>query len=353
MDVLFVTRKWPPATGGMETYSVRLTEALAALCRVEVIALPGRANGMPPSAMALLGFPFTVLAAFLRRSRAPKVLHLADMAIWPLALPAMILLPGIRVILSAHGTDVAYHRRGGVKGRLYSVYLRLGARLLRKATVIANSRATRDVLAETGWRDVAVVPLAVDPVEIEGDIVARHDTILFAGRLVERKGCGWFIREVLPLLPDHLRLEVAGTVWDANEGAALEHDRVTFLGPLGREDLARRYAEALCVIIPNIETASGEYEGFGLVAPEAAAAGGVVIAADHAGLRDAVIDGETGFLLPTGDAQAWARKIGAIARQTEQERRKFTDESRSVAAREFAWEKVARRSARSYASGSR
>ena len=83
--ILFVTRKWAPATGGMETYCLRLTETLAEHEPVEVIALKGRANGMPPGVLALLAFPFTVIARCLARREAPRVLHLGDMAVWPLA----------------------------------------------------------------------------------------------------------------------------------------------------------------------------------------------------------------------------------------------------------------------------
>ena len=46
--VMFITRKWPPAVGGMETWSVRLAEELARIGPVEVVALPGRADRRPP-----------------------------------------------------------------------------------------------------------------------------------------------------------------------------------------------------------------------------------------------------------------------------------------------------------------
>ena len=83
--IMFVTRKWAPAVGGMETYSMRLAEAMQAIEPVEVVALPGKPDGMPPGALALLAFPFRFMAALLRRRRMPEVLHLGDMAIWPLA----------------------------------------------------------------------------------------------------------------------------------------------------------------------------------------------------------------------------------------------------------------------------
>jgi phosphatidyl-myo-inositol dimannoside synthase len=348
-SIVFVTRKWPPATGGMETYSVRLAEALAAEEPVEVIALPGRADGMPPGFAQLMAFPLTVLKrAFARRS-APRVLHLGDMALWPLAALSLA-WRGTTVALSAHGTDVAYHRRGGIRGTLYGAYLKIGARLLRKAQVIANSQATARVAAETGWHGAAVVPLATD--FAAGNPTGLHDgTVLFAGRLVERKGCGWFVREVLPLLPDGLRLRVAGPGWEARESVVLDHPRVEFLGSLSPERLAQAYASALCVVVPNIVIPNGEFEGFGLVAVEAAAAGGVVLAADHGGLRDAVIDGTTGFLLPCGDAQAWAHAVIRTAGWRQAERRDFVGRSLTYCREHFRWQRVARETLQAYSLG--
>jgi glycosyltransferase involved in cell wall biosynthesis len=165
--------------------------------------------------------------------------------------------------------------------------------------------------------------------------------LLFAGRLVERKGCAWFVRNVLPLLPDTIGLRVAGTVWDEAEGAALDHPRVSYLGPLNARDLVDEYREALCVVVPNIEPPSGEFEGFGLVAPEAAAAGGIVVAAATGGLLGAVIDGDTGFLVPSGGAEAWRAKIMEIAGWSDEQRADFTSAAMKKALKHYCWSRVA------------
>nr|WP_298898223.1 glycosyltransferase [uncultured Altererythrobacter sp.] len=165
--------------------------------------------------------------------------------------------------------------------------------------------------------------------------------ILFAGRLVARKGCGWFVREVLPLLPEEIGLDIAGTAWDEREREILAHPRVTLLGNLTQAQLAEAYAAALCVIIPNIDVPSGEFEGFGLVAPEAAAAGGVVLAADRDGLRDAVIDQETGFLLESGNSQEWSKRIVEIANWETAARRQFVARAQRTAIERYSWQRVA------------
>lgn len=346
--LLFITRKWGPAIGGMETYCERLTEELAKLQPVDVVALKGQADGSPPSALSLLLFPFTVLRALFRSAVRPSTVHLGDMAIWPLGLLALAFFPKAKMVLSAHGTDVAYGARGGLKGSLYSLYLRLGSRLLRKASVIANSRATKTRLHEIGWNCSAVVPLATDlRAEPQADYNAKE--LLFAGRLVTRKGLGWFVREVLPLLPQDIRVSVIGTRWDASEESALDHPQVDFLGGMPQAELAIRFAEAGCVIVPNIEPANGEYEGFGLIAPEAASAGGVVLASASGGLTDAVRDGETGFLIGAGYADAWAAKVAEVLEWDPATRGGFIANAQNVAHSHYAWERVAQETAQVYA----
>lgn len=339
--IMFVTRKWAPAVGGMEVYSMRLTDTLAQIEPIEVVALPGKTNGMPPSAKALLAFPFRVLLALMRRQRMPAVLHLGDMALWPLGLLPALFLARTQIVLSAHGTDVAYHRRGGVKGRLYGLYLKLGSRLLGRASVIANSHATVKVAAETGWHGGHIVPLATD---LHADAIGAHHNgrLLFVGRLVERKGCGWFIRHVLPLLPETIELDVAGTGWDPEEAAALATPRVRHLGSLHGQELVDAYGSAMAVIVPNIEPTSGEYEGFGLVAPEAAACGGLVLASRSGGLTDAVIEGKTGILIASADPQAWADEIVEIAGWTAARHGSFRQEASHMARSHFVWGRVAR-----------
>jgi glycosyltransferase involved in cell wall biosynthesis len=324
----------------METYSVELAKEMRTRLPFEVLALPGRADGGPPGAAALVGFILRTLLSYALRPRTPDVLHIGDMASWPLALLAGARRKQPLVVISVHGTDVGFHRRDTLKGRLYRRYLRMGARLLRRARLIANSAATAAVAAETGWRTERIVPLATTVRESAAP--DSHDGhLLFAGRLVERKGCGWFVRCVLPLLPPDVGLKVAGPVWSEREKLALNHPRVTYLGVLDGDEVQRAYSRALAVIVPNIELPSGEFEGFGLVAPEAAAAGGLVLAAATGGLVEAVLDEETGFLLPPGDASAWATRITEVAGWRREERANFLERSMQNARQVYSWPRVA------------
>jgi D-inositol-3-phosphate glycosyltransferase len=85
-------------------------------------------------------------------------------------------------------------------------------------------------------------------------------------------------------------------------------DRVTFLPPQAREDLARLFQAADLVAVPSYS------ESFGLVAVEAQACGTPVVAAAVGGLPVAVRDGVSGALVPGHDVHRWAAAIDELLR---------------------------------------
>ncbi|MDP9423515.1 MAG: glycosyltransferase family 4 protein [Pseudomonadota bacterium] len=325
----------------METYCFKLVEELRRRREVDLLSLAGSNDGSVPNIMQLLRFALVTASRLLFGPPLPGLIHVGDMASWPFGLIARIRRPSIRIALSAHGTDVSYGRRKGWLGRLYQIYLRTGAALIGSARVIANSEATAEACRQAGFRDIRIVALASDIRAPDSPPSAPENKLLFAGRLVRRKGLLWFVENVLPLLPQEITLDVAGSLWASEEAAALAHDRVNHLGVLGQDALASAYAGALCVVAPNIELENGEFEGFGLVAVEAAAAGGVVLASNSAGLRSAVKNGVTGILIEAGNAAAWAATIVEVRNWDQPKRSAFLAASIAEVRAHFSWERVA------------
>jgi phosphatidyl-myo-inositol dimannoside synthase len=348
MKILFLTRKWPPAVGGMEVYCRELVRELQSRADVDLRALPGRGDGKRPSAFAMIAFGLSTAFDILLKGTKADVVHGGDLAMWPLVFVASLRRRAIRPLLSAHGSDIALAHRHGFRAKLYAFYLKLGVWLLPHATVLANSRATAKLVRRCGFADVRVVPLATICTQAAPE--APEPYILFIGRLIRRKGCAWFIREVLPLLDSGLRLVVAGVEWDFDESRALQNPRVEFRGAVFGNELAALRARATAIVVPNLAMGMEGFEGFGLTAVEGAADGGVVIAAQIDGIADAVRDGLTGFLLPAGDAPRWAAKIREISAWTQTARRAFIEASQAAAARIYSWPRVADETMRAYAS---
>lgn len=127
--------------------------------------------------------------------------------------------------------------------------------------------------------------------------------LLYLGRLETAKGvdllCAAFAERAARY--PNLRLDVAG--WGTLEPALRRqyggHPQIAFHGPVFGEDKARLLAGCDAVAVPSVWP-----EVFGNVVAEAYAYGKPVIAADSGGLPELVAEGETGWLVPPGDAVA-------------------------------------------------
>jgi glycosyltransferase involved in cell wall biosynthesis len=341
-SLLFITRKWAPAVGGMEIYSREMAQEFRQICETKVLSLPGRTDGRPPSAIALCAFFVRTAWYLLEHAKDHDCVLFGDLVLAPLAVICRLSSSRIRTGVAIHGSDVAYHIRSGVRPKLYRAYLYLIA-LLRWSmdVVIANSAATAHQAERIGIRHARVVPLGVRL----GDLSEKRPvgrSILFVGRIARRKGAAWFADEVLPGLPGDIRLLVAGTGWDKHEVARLRgNQRVTMLGPVFGSELGKLRSRSLVVVVPNIPMDGRDFEGFGLVALEGAADGGIVLAANLDGISSAIVDGKTGFLLPPQDAKSWQEKIRSILHWGDEQRASFIDAARSHLAGEFSWEATA------------
>lgn len=340
-DVRFITRKWAPAMGGMETYCVRLTGELSKTHRLDIVALPGKPDGDVPSVGALIGFGLKT-AVRLLLAKPAKVVHLGDVAIWPLGWIASLRHPNSRIILSAHGSDLNYATKDTFLGRLYAAYIKTGARLLGRSRLIANSDWIAGLAEQTGFQDVTKVALATD---IPSQAVAgpHNECLFFAGRITPSKGLSYFVREVLSQIDNPPKLRVAGTIWDEEEAKILESPLVEYLGNLGPDQLAQEYGQAMAVVVPSLGK-----EGFGLVAAEAAACGAVVIASDHSGLAE-VVTPDIGFVADSRSPQDWVTAIQTIRGWSSDKRNAFTANAQSAARTRYSWDRVARETAAVYA----
>jgi glycosyltransferase involved in cell wall biosynthesis/uncharacterized membrane protein YbhN (UPF0104 family) len=316
---LFVTRKFPPSVGGMETLAANTFDALKeADPRSQLIAL-GRQNRnliwWIPVASARL-----ILACLRRRDR---VVLFGDALTWAVMrwIPAMFRVPALPMVM---GLDVTYGNP------FYRALVRPALRGARR--IVAISTATRDEVIAIGVppERVHVIVLGLPAPDeppysrpqarrsIQRKYGLADSDVLLAttGRLVARKGVRWFVGSVLPGLDERFTYLVAGAGEDraAIEAAAAAGGvsaRLRLLGRISDADRTELLHGADIYVQPNIAV-PGDVEGFGLVVTESSQAGLFTIAADREGLIDAVRDGVTGVRVASGDVSAWIDIISRV-----------------------------------------
>jgi glycosyltransferase involved in cell wall biosynthesis len=196
---------------------------------------------------------------------------------------------------------------------------RLIPRAYRRAFFHAISDSTRDDLITRGVDPgrIEVIHPGVDAaryVPDHGTPRAQIPTFLYVGRLKRYKGVEVALRalaEAQRRRPE-LVFEIAGQGDDRPRLERCARDlgldgSVRFLGFVGEAEKLRLLRRAWAVVFPSPK------EGWGLSNVEAAACGTPALASDSPGLRESVRHGETGYLVPHGDARGLATRMLELA----------------------------------------
>jgi glycosyltransferase involved in cell wall biosynthesis len=153
--------------------------------------------------------------------------------------------------------------------------------------------------------------------------------VLYVGQKVARKGLRVLLRVWQELQPGDARLVLAGGhVRDKSVLQGFE-DLFTETSRIGTGDLVRRYQEADIFVLPSLA------EGFGHVYLEALACGVPIICTDNTGGADIIRNGESGWVLPAGDAAALAECL-SWALSHRRQLREMREAARAVAEK-YSW----------------
>jgi len=343
IKVLFVTRKFPPSTGGMELFAFDLSNALADKTAITVVKWGGQGR----IKAVLIALPYLFIKAFWKLLTGKiDIVHAQDGVLAPLGyiLSRIFCKPFCVVI---HGLDATY------QNPLFRAVAPWALR--RAAVVICISQAAAEAARKNGVAEerLHVIPLAVtDTLYGKSDratllqqleLPSSTKLLLTVGRLVKRKGVAWFIDAALPALvkqyPELVYLVVGEGQERANIEAAINKHKlerhVRLLGRAEDELYAAAYNGADVFVTPNI-TVPGDMEGFGLVLLEASACALPVVATNTEGIKDAVSDGKNGVLVPVGDTEALNKAITRFLQDSDYARQ-FGKHSREFTLSTYQW----------------
>ena len=357
--ILIVIDQYHPFIGGGEKQTrVLVRELTARGMRVTVIT--GRLEpGWPKREMldgamvlrvphprvrwlGLLWFLAALSRALLGHAADHDLIHVYRIG-WHAAIAILVgRLRGRPVVIKLGNTG----RHGDVARMHHGPLSSLLGWISRKATrVVATSSRARNELCEAGFSEeqIALLPNGVDTtvynacpedkrsLKLRMGLPARRSA-LYVGRLVPHKG----LRVLLQAWQIVVRHTTVGAqlvlVGDGAEKSQLQEmvgvyglrDRVTFVGAV--EATVPYYQACDLFVLPSF------YEGLSNALLEAMACGLPVVATRVSGNEDLVQDGESGLLIPAGDAQSLggailkllrdhslSKRMGAQAHHTVQE----------------------------------
>jgi colanic acid/amylovoran biosynthesis glycosyltransferase len=262
---------------------------------------------------------FGIAPGFINKIRTADVrlvhAHFAVDGVLALPIAQKLRLP---LVVTLHGYDVTVSDSVWSKSRTGRLYLQRRRRMWEQATAfICVSDFIRNCALKAGFPEAKLRThhIGVDRTEFPAATLAgNHTSVLFVGRLVEKKGCDLLIR-AMHSVQKHLHNAVLTVVGDGPMRSSLEQlattlgVRCSFTGVLSSAEVKQFLQQTAVVCVPSRTAANGDSEGLPIVVLEAQSMGVPVVSTYHAGIPEAVIHGQTGLLAAEGDAEALAGNL--------------------------------------------
>lgn len=169
---------------------------------------------------------------------------------------------------------------------------------------------------------------------IEGEYV------LFVGRTTKQKGIE-ILLEAAGKIKSKIVIVTAGAdtkeYFEEIKARALNIKNVKFIGEMLSEDeTIELYSNAKVFVCPSI------YEPFGIINLEAMACGVPVVASYVGGIKEIIVDGETGFFFKPSDAEELAQKVNTILKN-QALAEKMGENGRKRVVENFSWDSIAKK----------
>jgi glycosyltransferase involved in cell wall biosynthesis len=339
--IVIIVDEFPPAiAGGIATWALELSNALIALgYRVTVLAPKKLLKKAPPASCAAevryigwhdwpryRGF-YSLLGMASLLFKREKLLVVGSTWHHLTAIAALRKLFPVRIICFTHGTDATRaitppRRRRFEKVLRRSDLFASTSEFLEK--MVAKAFPTVKVPTRLVYNGIDVghfIPVPEKRANFRAEYSLDPDAIVVvsAGRMIAAKGFDILIRAVALARKElpALRLCIAGNL--DGECANLKSlaaelglaDTVRFTGGIPYTKLPDFYNAADIGVLASIPLHEPFYieESFGLVLAEAAGCGLPLIGTRCGGIPEIITEGECGYLVNPGDAQALADRI--------------------------------------------
>ncbi len=252
------------------------------------------------------------------------------------------------ILCTSHGGDLY-----GLRGHFWQILKTWVVNRIDAMTVVSN--AMREELTKLPVKSeiISVVPMGVDlkkhftpPNE---QVENASPIILFAGRLVEKKGLTYLLDAFAIVLKDFpeavLKIIGNGPLYKTLETQTKQlgiSGQVCFSGSVSNRNLPAYYRKADVTVFPSVIDKNGDQEGFGLVLVEALGCECATVTTDLRAMRDIVCDGESTLVVAQKDSAALAEAIGTLLRDKKL-RRQLGQRGRLSVLSRYDWDVITQR----------
>jgi glycosyltransferase involved in cell wall biosynthesis len=215
------------------------------------------------------------------------------------------------VVTTVHGHDITKHENAVAQSATNRRFFERVNRVIAVSDFIAGQALAR------GCPEQKLVQHYIG-IDLEKFTQPKNESdepsLLFVGRLVEKKGCTYLLQAMEQLKPKfpELRLTIIG---DGDLKSALQQEvsarqlNVDFAGTASASEIREQLASSWLFVAPSITAVNGDTEGLGMVFLEAQALRTPVVSFRSGGLVEAVDEGETALLSDEKDVTGLARNI--------------------------------------------
>lgn len=262
----------------------------------------------------------------------------------PFFTPLYVGRPVIGVIYHVHQEVFSQHLRFPLAQLAMFLEAKVAPVVYRKIHLITISQSTATQMIKHGLshieKQIEIITPGIDPQKFAVMAKNEQPTLLYFGRLKPYKSIDVVIRampELIKKIPN-IRLLIAGEGESRDSLGELVKELqlqnyVKFVGKVSEKERSTLMAQAWVVVQPS------KIEGWGITNIEANASGTPVVAANVAGLRDSVIDQQTGFLVKWGNVTEFAAKIEELI--LNHDLRKKFEQNGLAWAEKFSWDRSA------------
>jgi glycosyltransferase involved in cell wall biosynthesis len=362
IKILFISRTYPPTTGGMEKMSFNLINFFSKLKGVKVTAIVNH-RGKAFLPFFIVGLIPKIISA----GRKYDLIHLSDAVLAPLGDLIKMFSPKAKVVCTVHGLDLTYAKKN-------NFYKKINLEALFSLDkIIAVSQATKKIALNYGapGQKVVVIPNGINIKENYRPEIQKEELLrllktklgekitentlqefknkvflLTLGRLCKRKGIEWFIKNVLAKLDSQTCYLIAGggkereNIQKAIKKLKLEN-KAFLLGFVSEKEKQVLLNTADIFVQPNIKV-KNDMEGFGITLLEANSCNLPVVATGIEGITEAITDRKNGFLVKLKDVSAWKRILTELVENPEM-RKSFGEKAKSYTRQNFRWEIIAKK----------